>query len=209
MPSITNKNRRFVIHDKFLLCMALLIGLTTASLMTTASHNRNDSNSDTEVKSSGRYIKVSRVDNVQDSVGTTLRSAVETVEEVSQDESFAFESLELEHLSSPFKRETVLELNAIVARSLAAIQAYDLARRKPLDGDVSAALGVYERLSVEARQARADIAASGKRIRESGEEHNRAILAAMVRFVDDVDKEIRESVQTLRTEVSDNEGRDS
>ncbi len=109
---------------------------------------------------------------------------------------------ELDDLSSPFTRETVLVLNAIVSRSLSAIEAFDKARREPdcsdrLDNRATR-LAKYEDLSEQAHQARIDLVAAGKRLRESGEYYNEAIFAGMLDFVKSVDVEIRQEINKLQ-----------
>ncbi|MEM9702442.1 MAG: hypothetical protein AAF907_08365, partial [Planctomycetota bacterium] len=93
--------------------------------------------------------------------------------------------------SSPFTRETVLELNGIVARSLAAIDEFDACRRAvPLEGgaaESSVRLAQLDRLSVDAAAARWEMTTAGARLRGGEERYNPAILAAMERFVNGVD----------------------
>lgn len=112
-----------------------------------------------------------------------------------------FVGQELDQLESPFTRETVLTLNEIVGRSFGAITEFDDARKRlGATGEARAAeLGsVYGRLSAKAARARVDMNAAAERLRESGERYNREILSAMVRFVEQVDDEIREEADRLR-----------
>ena len=108
-----------------------------------------------------------------------------------------FARQELEQLGSPFTRETVLELNAIVARSLAAVEEFDAVRKAGADDADRAAAERRETLAAlsdRAGRARSDLTAAAARLRDRGEPHNEAILAAMVRFANDVDGEIREEL---------------
>ncbi|MEM9599210.1 MAG: hypothetical protein AAGD06_33385, partial [Acidobacteriota bacterium] len=108
-------------------------------------------------------------------------------------EGSQFVEQELGQLRSPFTRETVLELNAIVARSLSVIGRFDEARREYAASPSTAApktLETYASLAVEADSAQADMSAANRRLRSSGEPFNEAILAAMIRFVDGVSEEI-------------------
>ncbi|WP_171183078.1 hypothetical protein [Alienimonas chondri] len=106
---------------------------------------------------------------------------------------------ELDQLGSPFTRETVLELNEIVARSLTVIERFDEVRMQSDAATAPVSPGeVYGELSERADRARADLNATATRLRDSDERHNAAILAAMVRFVDGVDREIREEIALTR-----------
>lgn len=118
-----------------------------------------------------------------------------------------FVEQELDQLGSPFTRETVLRLNAIVSRSLSAIEDFDRARTEPASSggaqgpaapDRSRVLERYTELSRQAAQARADMSAAAREVRGSGERYNDAILTAMAHFVDDVDEEIGEELARLR-----------
>lgn len=110
-------------------------------------------------------------------------------------DSSKFERLELDQLSSPFTKKTVLKLNKIVGRSLAAVQEFDRIRRTPDAG--STRISDYRTLSATANAARSDMSAASVQLRNSGERYNEAIFAAMVRFVDDVDDEIRAEVEQV------------
>lgn len=115
----------------------------------------------------------------------------------SPDGAARFVEQELDQLSSPFSRETVLELNAIVARSLDVIEEFDTARREHAVRPSSATGGLYADLAQRADGARVDMAAAEQRLRQSGERFNEAILAAMVRFVDGVSTEIALETERL------------
>ncbi|QEG20676.1 hypothetical protein [Mariniblastus fucicola] len=145
---------------------------------------------------------VSKSDEVHS--GTDTSSPAVLSQDKSKDAVPEFEFQELEQLSSPFSKKTVLALNEIVARSLATIEAFDDQRRKA--DDHSERLKIYERLSIQAHQARSDMSAAGKRLRDSGEAYNEAIFNAMVRFVDDVDEEIRAEIDSSLAEPRDTKG---
>ena len=112
-----------------------------------------------------------------------------------------FVEQKLEDLTSSFTKETVLALNAIVSRSLSAIERFDEARRD-FNNDSDDAqrveiLATYTELSNTTRQARKDMDAAAKRLRNSGEHYNEAIFAAMVEFVNKVDNEIHAEIAGL------------
>ena len=112
-----------------------------------------------------------------------------------------FVEQKLEDLTSPFTKETVLALNAIVSRSLSAIESFDKARRE-LENDNDEIqrvemLATYTKLSQSTRQARGDMATAAERLRSSGENYNKAIFAAMVQFVNNVDEEIHAEIGKL------------
>jgi hypothetical protein len=116
------------------------------------------------------------------------------------DPSSTFVEQQLVQLGSPFTRETVLTLNAIVARSLSTINAFDDAREQLDASDRASAaemLTMFHLLADQAALARQDMDAAAERLRNSGEPYNEAIFAAMVHFVDDVDEEIRAEIEQL------------
>jgi len=116
------------------------------------------------------------------------------------DPSSTFIEQQLVQLGSPFTRETVLTLNAIVARSLSTINAFDDAREQLDASDRESAaemLTMFLLLVDQAALARQDMDAAAERLRNSGEPYNEAIFAAMVHFVDDVDEEIRAEIEQL------------
>lgn len=109
--------------------------------------------------------------------------------------STQFVHQELDQLASPFTRETVIELNEIVARSLAAIEAFDDSRKKVMPGKgIKKDRKLLVGLAQKAKQARDDMDAAGKRLLERGERYNEEIFDAMVRFVNRVDQEIQQEV---------------
>jgi hypothetical protein len=116
----------------------------------------------------------------------------------------------------PFSRETVIRLNEIVSRSLAAIRAYDGAI-----GDIRAAadaagaedadaavkkraaegLAQVEALYADAAAALSDMRAAVDDLKTGGEDYNDAILAGMVDFVEDVERELGAEKQRLEAQI--------
>ena len=127
--------------------------------------------------------------------------AAKTVLPKQNEDEPKFVEQKLEDLTSPFTKETVLALNAIVSRSLTAIDTFDQTRRELNDNTNDAQrveiLATYTELSNTTRQARDDMAAAAERLRDSGERYNEAIFAAMVEFVNNVDKEIHQEIAKL------------
>lgn len=114
--------------------------------------------------------------------------------------SSQFVEQELDDLTSPFTKMRVLNLNAIVARSLSAIEAFDEARKELKADDeasVRSVLKTYAQLSEQARLARDDMQAASEQLKSSGEQYSKPIFAAMVHFVDDVDQEIRDEHESV------------
>ena len=129
-----------------------------------------------------------------------------------------FVELDLDHFSSPFRKETVLRLNAIVGRSLAAIREYDgalptvqdsiaasLADKRSAGARARASVNIarIERLAGEAAAARDDLRDAEAELKESGEKYNEVILAGMILFVEKVDVELRMAAADLRTRLGD------
>lgn len=142
-----------------------------------------------EAKSERRESVEAKVDNSQ---------AKETADQANGRKPSEFELQEIEQLDSPFTKETVLELNTIVGRSLAAIDAFDTARKVQNDETAIAnQLDKFKKLSKQASDAKVDMDAAKERLLKSGEKYNDEIFQAMVRFVDEVDKEIRDEISTL------------
>lgn len=120
----------------------------------------------------------------------------------------------LEHLRPSFTRDTVIRLNAIVARSLATIREYDgeigelrrSVERALADGSHrSAATAGLEKLGAfEQRSKRAldDMQRAVKKLRASDERYNAAILAGMVDFVEDVESELRHERERLAARLA-------
>lgn len=116
---------------------------------------------------------------------------------------------------SPFERETVIRLNAVVQRSLDTINEFDGRREEILSAAGAAAKGdeaaraktlkdaefvggLYER----AAAALTDIKTAEKDIIASGEDYNASILAGMIDFVSDVEAELRKVKETLAESLS-------
>lgn len=126
--------------------------------------------------------------------------------------------LGLDDFSSPFSKETVLKLNAIVGRSLAAIKEYDgalpavqdsvaasLADRRSAGARAKARENIahVERLADEATDARDDLRAAEEELKASGEKYNEVILAGMIIFVEKVDDELRQAAAELSARLGD------
>lgn len=115
-----------------------------------------------------------------------------------------FAEQELGQLRSPFTKETVLKLNAIVARSKKTIDRFD--REVPGIREAIAAAGKspagrskgktamarLNGLAIEDQTELHDIKRAEAQVRSSGEKYNDVILSAMVAFVTDVKTEIGE-----------------
>lgn len=117
--------------------------------------------------------------------------------------------------SSPFERETVIRLNAIVQRSLDAINDYDGRRAEILAAADAAAAGDAEaRVKAEegaafvrdlhgrAKLALEDLMTAENDVKTSGEVYNAAILAGMVTFVTKVEAELRTASENLDVKLS-------
>ena len=115
--------------------------------------------------------------------------------EISEEKS-RFVVQEITEIDSPFTRETVLKLNAIVQRSLNAINEFDHARSSD-NIYPDQRFNVYTDLSEKASSAHADMALASNKLISSNERYNEEILSAMVYFVQQVDNEIREETQQL------------
>jgi uncharacterized protein (UPF0335 family) len=129
-----------------------------------------------------------------------------------------FVELGLDQFSSPFSKQTVLKLNAIVGRSLAAIKEYDGALPAVQDS-VAASLADkasararaearkniarIERLANEATSARTDLYAAEAELKASGEKYNDVILAGMIIFVEKVDDELQKAAADLSARIGD------
>ncbi len=123
-----------------------------------------------------------------------------------------FVEIGIGQLSSPFTTATVLKLNAIVARSKAVIDRFDASipaiRKSVAAGSAAdatpdvksrakASLAELDALSASASADLADMKAAERQVRSSGEKYNDTILSAMVRFVADVDDELRTECHEL------------
>ena len=111
-----------------------------------------------------------------------------------------FEMQELEQLSSPFTKERVIMLNAIVRKSLDIINEYDGVRRayEKSDGKSTSDFQVkLKEFSKKALAVREEMAEAKKDLVSSGEKYNEAIFAGMVKFVHDVDNELRNKIKMM------------
>lgn len=129
-----------------------------------------------------------------------------------------FVELGPDQFDAPFRKETVLKLNAIVARSLSAITEYDgaipgiraavdaaIAGKASAEARADARIGVarIEGLAGEAKSARDDLRAAEAALKASGEKYNDEILAGMIIFVEKVDDELRSAAAELKTRLDD------
>ena len=127
-----------------------------------------------------------------------------------------FVEVGIDQLSSPFTKDTVLKLNAIVGRSKLIIDRFDASiptiRKAVAAGAAAdatpqvkrranASLGDLDGLAAGASADLADMKRAERQIRASGEKYNEPILAAMVRFVADVDDELRTEHRELSEKI--------
>lgn len=120
-------------------------------------------------------------------------------------------------IRSPFTKESVLRLNAIVQRSLDVIRDYDgsiaeirrlvdtAAKAGATPGDKADAANAVARAmdySSRASAARAAMDVAVADLKSGGEPYNEAILAGMIAFVERVDDEIRAEASALRALVN-------
>ena len=115
-----------------------------------------------------------------------------------------FKMQELAQLSSPFTKERVITLNAIVRKSLNIINDYDGLRRSFEKSKETATVKSKDQFrkklkefSQKAANVRKEMAAAKKDLLESGEKFNKPIFAGMVKFVSDVDNEIRRKIKKM------------
>lgn len=110
-----------------------------------------------------------------------------------------------EDFKPAFTRDTVIKLNAIVKRSYAVIREYDeltkaLEKQKPstsktlsaeqLKALVQHKLTVTDSLEKRSKAALADMIQAAKLLKASDEHYNAAVLAGMMTFVKDVEREV-------------------
>ena len=125
------------------------------------------------------------------------------------DRAAEFIELEADDVDAPFTRERVLQLNAIVQRSLDLINEFDAQlpeiSQTVLEGstdEATAAIGKLEDMSVRSAGIVADMAEAETDLIASGEKYNDAILAGMIGFIDDVDKELKDEISTLQEQLA-------
>lgn len=109
-----------------------------------------------------------------------------------------------ENYSPAFERDTVIGLNEIVRRSLTVIEEYDAMKRSISRATEAAPApsvdeqrALLEDMDARAAQALEDITADAARLEASDEVYNAAILAGMVDFVTDVDREVSAALSEL------------
>ena len=110
-----------------------------------------------------------------------------------------FVGQEIEQLTSPFTRDTVLKLNSIVRKSLDVIEEFDQVRKQASGGTFNddEIRHKFAELSKRAASSRADMDLAEKELKSSGEKFNRPIFEAMKRFVVQVDEEIGFELQNI------------
>lgn len=129
-----------------------------------------------------------------------------------------FVELGADGIGSPFTKETVLRLNAIVEKSLEIITDYDreipglrrlisaASAKGATASDKRNGAAAVERLgdfSARASAARREMALAVAELKTRGERHNEAILAGMVAFVEKVDEEISTETEAMRSRFGD------
>ncbi len=123
-----------------------------------------------------------------------------------------FAEITPDELRPAFTRETVLKLNAIVQRSLDAVNEYDLViddiraavNAAAAEGAADAARGAAAEaittlsgLHARSKAALEDMNAAVAALEAGDEIYNETLLAGMVLFVEDVEGEIRGEAETL------------
>ncbi|GAB2191641.1 hypothetical protein MAH1_32490 [Sessilibacter sp. MAH1] len=118
-----------------------------------------------------------------------------------------------EDFKPAFTKETVIKLNAIVHRSFEAINDYDesvkaargalIDAAKPDASEETKAMAMKKlahisELNKQSKAALSDMKAAETELRNSDEEYNSAILAGMVDFVEDVEREISSQYTKLQ-----------
>lgn len=102
-----------------------------------------------------------------------------------------------EDIAPTFTKATVTKLNAIVRRSLNAIDLYDELRRDvkaaPKKHGMDQTQDALASMDAEAKSALKDMQAEVKRLEASDEIYNAVVLAGMVTFVTRVEAEIAET----------------
>ena len=130
-------------------------------------------------------------------------------QEARQKPNAEFVELGEDEVDAPFTRERVIQLNAIVRRSLVLVEEFDdqvpAIRTSVADGtdaEAEAAMAKLQAMSERSKAVIADITAAEKDILSTGEKYNDAILAGMVGFIDDVDKELDEEIEQLSAKMA-------
>lgn len=120
-----------------------------------------------------------------------------------------------------FTRETVIKLNAIVRRSFDAINEYDNEIKDIRNSVAEAAnsgattaskmaakakMSTITSLEQRSKAALTDMKAAEKELRASDEHYNAAILAGMIDFVEDVEREISAQTSKLQNQLNESQG---
>lgn len=127
----------------------------------------------------------------------------------------------MDEIKPAFTEETVLELNAIVRRSLKAAGEYSRSV-KPVRAAVSASqsaeasaaqreaaavgLDKLRRLHDRAIAARKDMDAAAEELMSSGESYSEELLAGMVKYVHDVEVSLAKEIASLEVAAVDDNG---
>lgn len=137
--------------------------------------------------------------------------ASEITENLVQPESGTnFQELSRENFHPAFTKNTVLKLNAIVSKSLDVINEYDSVmgqvrrvKKTPIEEqNLSNEIERINQLSSQSKQILSEMLLAEKALKDSDEVFNRAILAGMVDFVSDVEREVTAQSQLLSQSLS-------
>ena len=125
--------------------------------------------------------------------------------------------LQPQNFKPAFTRDTVIKLNAIVRRSLNTINTYDSVIKNirtqveqasdseatpQLKQHASHQVAELMQLQQHAEHALADMRAAVKQLKASGEYYNKTLLAGMIDFVEDVEREISAQRQYLARKLA-------
>ncbi|WDI32699.1 hypothetical protein PUV54_05750 [Hyphococcus flavus] len=123
-----------------------------------------------------------------------------------------FNAIEIDSMRPAFEKETVIKLNTIVRRSLETANEYTAgirdirvmvtaaAQDDASDKQVAQALTGLKQLEdwhAQALSAQTDMNAAVAALETSGEDYSEEILAGMVQYVNDVERLLREEIETL------------
>jgi len=122
----------------------------------------------------------------------------------------AMSCLSRENFHPAFTKNTVLKLNAIVSKSLDVINEYDSVmgqvrrvKKTPIEEqNLSNEIERINQLSSQSKQILSEMLLAEKVLKDSDEVFNRAILAGMVDFVSDVEREVTAQSQLLSQSLS-------
>lgn len=128
-----------------------------------------------------------------------------------------FSAIESDAMRPAFTEATVIKLNAIVRRSLdtankftgsiRAMRASVVAAivKNASDEEIAAARENLNQIGLwheEAREAQLEMTAAVEELKASDEIYNEEILAGMIKYVDDVERMLRDEKQTLSEKLS-------